>query len=294
MRNRKLVYRILFFAFLLFGVVPYILSLQMTRTSSEPRRCLTPLQCWDMAYEDFTVRTRDRVRISGWFVSAGKTARANMILIHGFGSNRGQMTDAVPFLIKNGCNAVLFDLRGHGKSGKALCTLGDHEQMDVAAVARYVRGQNSLPALLWGTSLGGTLAVLSARESGARAVISESAFTTLNSVVTRHAGMYYGLPRFPMVPLTLLMYRLRTGASPGRINVLREVSAPGFPPLLLVGCGEDRRVPPARTREIFDAAAGEKDILIVPGARHGEPLLFKRKAYHQALVEFLNRWIPGS
>jgi fermentation-respiration switch protein FrsA (DUF1100 family) len=57
-------------------------------------------------------------------------------------------------------------------------------------------------------------------------------------------------------------------------------------PVLLVTGSEDTTVPPALTRELFDAAREPKTFFVVPGGRHGRYTQAGGESYEARLVAF--------
>src|SRR3990170_8540275 len=63
-------------------------------------------------------------------------------------------------------------------------------------------------------------------------------------------------------------------------------------PLLLVHGEEDRRLPPACSRYVYDLAAEPKELVILPGARHS--LRQRRQELRELLVRWLAEKLPPS
>jgi pimeloyl-ACP methyl ester carboxylesterase len=87
-----------------------------------------------------------------------------VVLVHGLNRSRIEMVRKTPFLNRKGWNALLFDLRHHGKSGGTVSSFGHFEKQDVHAAADWARARSSGPVVLWGVSLGGAAATLAAAE----------------------------------------------------------------------------------------------------------------------------------
>jgi uncharacterized protein len=68
-----------------------------------------------VSYEDAALETADRVALSGWYIPASN--RAAVVLLHGAGSTRHAVLDHAVVLARHGYGVLLFDARGHGRSG---------------------------------------------------------------------------------------------------------------------------------------------------------------------------------
>lgn len=62
----------------------------------------------------------------------------------------------------------------------------------------------------------------------------------------------------------------------------------GSRPILFVTVEGDRRMPPHIARRLFERSASpEKQLLILPGTRHGEAFSQNSERYKQAVISFL-------
>src|SRR4030095_14705421 len=83
---------------------------------------LTP-KSFELASEDLAFQSGDGVPLKGWWVPA-QPAKGGVVLVHGLNRARIEMVKKTPFVVKQGWNALLFDLRNHGQSGGDRTTLG--------------------------------------------------------------------------------------------------------------------------------------------------------------------------
>ena len=89
---------------------------------------------------------------------------------------------------------------------------------------------------------------------------------------------------------------MRMGFDPDDGDVeaaVREIDAP----ILFIAGGEDRRMPPALAERLWKAARSPlKELLLVPGARHGEAFSTDRETYLNSVYRFLGklRYTPVS
>ena len=61
-------------------------------------------------------------------------------------------------------------------------------------------------------------------------------------------------------------------------------------PILFIAGGNDRRMPPALEERLRNASTNPKSqLLLVPGASHGEAFSTNRELYLNAVFEFLGR-----
>jgi len=68
-----------------------------------------------MKYEEVAFTTADGVKLSGWHVPSSN--RAAVVLLHGASSTRSSVLAQAAVLARRGYGVLLFDARGHGRSG---------------------------------------------------------------------------------------------------------------------------------------------------------------------------------
>jgi pimeloyl-ACP methyl ester carboxylesterase len=115
---------------------------------------------YGMAYEEVTFRSKDRLRIKGWWIPAAGPAVSPLsipvvIILHPFLGNRhglvrkarGQprhfhtdldLLQTALLFHRAGYAALMFDFRSHGESQRGLCAGGLTEDQDVMGAVDYV------------------------------------------------------------------------------------------------------------------------------------------------------------
>lgn len=93
--------------------------------------------------------TSDGVRIAVDRADPESDPGAAVVVVHGFAGHRRhpQVVALRDALVEDGFPVFTFDLRGHGDS-EGLCTLGDLEEHDVAAVVEAARGDHDRVVLV--------------------------------------------------------------------------------------------------------------------------------------------------
>ena len=119
--------------------------------------------------------TSDGVTLSGWYLPS--TNGAAVVLLHGASSTRSAVLDHAAVLAKHGYGVLLFDARGHGRSGGQAMEFGWFGDQDIAAALSYLETRSEVnPQRLGavGMSMGGEQAVGAvATDARIRAVVGE-------------------------------------------------------------------------------------------------------------------------
>lgn len=159
---------------LLFVLYPLPNALYATNV---PRPAVGPATPADrgFAYLDAEFATSDGVTVSGWYLPS--TNGAAVVLLHGASSTRSAVLEHAPVLARHGYGVLLFDARGHGRSGGQAMEFGWFGNQDIAAALTYLQMRPEVdPQRLGavGISMGGEQAVgAAATDTRIRAVVGE-------------------------------------------------------------------------------------------------------------------------
>jgi fermentation-respiration switch protein FrsA (DUF1100 family) len=127
----------------------------------------------------------DGTRLTGWFIKARKPPVATVLQYHGNNENISGNLHKVGWLTEEGFNVFLFDYRGYGASEGKPTRAGMHR--DSVEALKYVCSRPDVEdVVVWGQSLGGTLALAAFAEvkSGkVKAMAIESTFYSYQTIV---------------------------------------------------------------------------------------------------------------
>jgi uncharacterized protein len=221
-----------------------------------------------MDFEDVYLTTSDGERLHGWFVPR-KGARATLLFFHGNAGNISDRIESIRQFHNLGLNVFIFDYRGYGKSTGRPTEQGLY--IDAIAAYDHLTTGRGIPPdsiIIFGRSLGGSVAAFLASQRPAAALALESTFTSVADV----ARGYY-----PIYPVRLLTrYRLPT------IEYLAGYNGP----LLVAHSPDDELISVRFGRELYEAARGPKQFLEMRGG-HNDGFYVTGRAYTQGYDRFL-------
>ena len=242
-----------------------------------------------LRYSDVEFETIDGVTLSGWYVPS--TNRAAVVLKHGAGSTRSAVLDHAVALARHGYGALLFDARGHGRSGGRAMDFGWYGDEDTAAAVSFLRAQPDVDdarIAAVGMSMGGEEAIgAAAADRRIRAVVAEGA---TNRVTGDKAWLSdeFGWRGAVQEGVERLLYDttdLLTAASPP--IALRDAVAAAAPrPVLLIAGGavaDEGRA----GRHIQSGTPDTVELWIVPEAGHTGALATHPEQWEQRVTAFL-------
>ncbi len=274
-------------AFLLVGFVVMPVAVALVATAGPPARLgsATPADR-GMDFVEVTFPTADGVTLSGWYVPS-RTGAA-VVLLHGASSTRTAVLDHAVVLHRAGYGVLLFDARGHGRSGGRPMDLGWYGQLDtVAAVDLLTRtdGVDPTRIAVVGMSMGGEQAITAAAaDPRIAAVVAEGAEN--RTFEDRDDWLPGGVNGWVQRAIDRVTFALIDVLTPARPPIsLREAAARIAPrPILLIaGRGEERAA-----RSIRQGAPAHVEIW-ESGTGHTEALTRFPEEWQARVVGFLDR-----
>jgi dipeptidyl aminopeptidase/acylaminoacyl peptidase len=254
-----------------------------------------PPSAYQADYEDVSFTSTDGIILKGWFVKPARHVQRSsaIIICHGVGANRSDFTGLAASLSQRGHFVLLFDFRAHGESGGKRTSLGYHEQKDIDAALAFLKTRREIDPRrigIYGFSMGGSSAILTAAKTGAfAAVVADSAFTSLRDQAREAITGFYHLPSFPFLHLTILGYELYFRTRVDAISPIGVVAAIAPKPVLIIAGEGDKLIPSDNGRKLFAAANEPKGLWIIPGADHGGTLAAAGIEYEKRVGDFFDK-----
>ena len=162
--------------------------------------------------------------------------------------------------------------------------------MSVRPVPSY-RKAPGRAQVLWGVSLGASTSLLAETHCpGSAAIISDSSFLSFSETIRHHFSLVFRLPSFPVANIIIKVTSWRMGFREQDGDVEAAVAGLGDVPILFIAGGADVRMPPDLAQRLASRASNPaKQLLIVPGAGHGQAFAHDRGTYLRTVFDFLDR-----
>jgi fermentation-respiration switch protein FrsA (DUF1100 family) len=241
-----------------------------------------------LGHEEVWLASTDGVQLKGWWVPAGGSGRA-AILVHGWGGAKfdEHVLNTMPVYHSEGYDVLAIDLRAHGESDGGRSTLGYRETRDVLGALLWLKGRGYGPGVivLHGWSMGGTTVVRAAVGTGVAAVVEEAGYADLPRLLESAVPKIARLPRL-FVPGVLLAGRLWPDFDPWSVRPGRDASRlfkEGVPLFVVHSTADD--VIPVEHAEAFAEAHPGASVWILDAYAHVEA--FAHPEYGARLRSFL-------
>ncbi|MBI2760589.1 MAG: alpha/beta hydrolase [Chloroflexi bacterium] len=280
----------------LFGVMGCVLTVVAYRTVTHPPpgEFDAPRLGDHLPREEVRFASYDGTMLAAWFIR-GARART-ILLLHGYTACKNDMLTHAAFLHDAGYSLLLLDLRACGDSGGSAVTLGGKERDDVQAAIGYLLTRADVAPGgigVLGLSLGGALAILAACDAPVvRAVVAESAFRSLHSVVRHNFREFTHLPAVPWADLTTRLTEWRHKVRASRVAPEREIDKLQGCALLLIHAEDDHIVPVSHADALFERAPEPKELWRLPSAPHAMGYLAVGQEYADRVSAFFDQWLP--
>ena len=254
---------------LLVGIL-YLLQDRMLYLPNVAGRALTmtPADA-GMDFEDVRIATTDGVALHGWFVK-GQSARV-LLFFHGNAGNISHRLASIQQFLGLGLSVMIIDYRGYGQSEGKTTEAGTYRDAEAAWLyLTQERGVRPQDIVVFGRSVGASVAARLASEHDPSGLILESSFTSVPDIA---AELY---PWLPARWLSRLSHATR--------DYVRDVRCP----VLVVHSRDDEIIPFHHGEAILGAAPEPRSLLVLRGT-HNDAFIRDERTYLEGLREFFAR-----
>lgn len=221
-----------------------------------------------MDFEDVVFKTGDGLHLNGWYIPA-ENSQFTVLFCHGNGGNIMHRLDSINIFYNLGLNCFVFDYRGYGSSEGKPGEEGTY--LDVEAAYEWLTKEKKISPndiIIFGRSLGGSIATQLASKVQARALIIESTFTSYVDI---------GRKFYPYMPVRwFARFSYRT------IDYIKDVHCP----VMIIHSKSDDVIPFEFGLELYEVANEPKEFVEIFGS-HNDGFLVSSEVYKKAWTKWL-------
>lgn len=197
-----------------------------------------------------------------------------VILLHGYTGWKEEMYPFACWYHEEGFHVLAPDLRCQGESEGDFIGMGWTDCLDGMLWIQYILSRDAdAEIVLHGQSMGAAAALMIAGEEAlpqnVKAVVSDCSYTDAYSMFGEKIGEWFHLPSFPLVDSACVVLKIRGGYNLKDASALNAVRRSKIPILFIHGA-EDEMISVEMTKELYEAAVCEKELLIVENAGHAQ------------------------
>jgi alpha-beta hydrolase superfamily lysophospholipase len=219
-------------------------------------------------YETVQLKTSGGIPIDAWY-SKTDSSNACVILIHGYSTNKSYVADEAAMFKQWGYSVLLFDLRGHGRSGGNATTFGMKETDELQKAFEFAKNKGHSKIFVYGASLGAGICIKAVAENKIHpdAIIADIPIGSLHEHFKRRAELL-GFPSEPFASLITLWIGIEKGYNAFQHDNRLYAKKVNCPVLVEAG-GRDRFISKEETETIFkNLASKNKKLVIYPDTDH--------------------------
>lgn len=219
-------------------------------------------------FEKVTFKTPDGLKLNAWYVPA-PDAQLTLLFCHGNGGNMMHRLDSISIFHDLGLNCLIFDYRGYGRSEGRPSEEGTY--LDANSAYQWLAGEKNLSPdniIIFGRSLGASVAAQLAGRVKTKALIMESGFTSYTDI---------GKKFYPYMPV-----RWFAAFNYNTIDYVRDVHCP----VMIIHSRNDEIIPFEFSLQLYEAANEPKEFVEIFGG-HNDGFLISGEIYKKAWTRWL-------
>jgi len=233
-----------------------------------------------------------KLKLDALYLPATKPTTKAVVVAHGYMNTKEDMAEYIRMFHNAGYNVLAPDDRGHGKSQGNYIGWGWPDRLDYIKWTNQVikrLGQNSEIGL-FGVSMGGATVMYMSGEklpSQVKTIVEDCGYTSIMDELGYQAKQMYNLPSFPLVPAVALTASIKDGYNvfaASSINALKKNKLPIF----FIHGAKDTFVPTSMVYQNYKATTADKELWVVPGAKHAASFAHNPKLYTQKVIGWMD------
>lgn len=227
--------------------------------------------------------------------SANESNHRWVLILHGYTGWKEEMYPFAYWYHEEGYHVIVPDLRCQGESEGDFIGMGWTDHYDCALWISYILSQDSeAKIVVHGQSMGAATALMMTGEEdisqNIAAVVSDCAYTDAYSMFGEKVKEWFHLPAFPLIDSACIALQLRGGYNLKNASAINAVQRSNTPTLFIHG-DADAMISVDMTKELYEAAACRKKLLIIEGAGHAQSQDKEPDTYYGTIETFLKEVI---
>lgn len=248
------------------------------------------------ALKDTFIAAEDGTRLHAYYIAAAHPTEKTAVIVHGYTDNAIRI-----FMIGHlynhemNYNVLLPDLRTHGKSDGKSIQMGWKDRLDVIRwinVAEGIYG-DSARIVIHGISMGAATTMMVSGEKlnkNVKCFVEDCGYTSVWDEFSQELKVRFNIPAFPLMYTTSWLCNLKYGWNFQEASALHQVEKCKLPMFFIHG-DADTYVPTRMVFPLYEAKSGEKELWIVPGAKHAMSYWDKTNEYVKRVSRFVEKHI---
>lgn len=244
-----------------------------------------------LSYQEMSIVNKDGLRLYGYYIPE-QDAKMTFILIHGYHGSHYSMAPYIKAIRESFyCNIFVADNRAHGKSEGEYIGFGLKDADDIEEwLPHILEKTGNLPLVFLGVSMGGAaVCELSSRDlPHTLCFIEDCGYDTLYNQFGYQMRKDYHLALSPVMFSLERYMKKYCGYTFKDVMPITSIKHAKKPVLFIHG-GADTSNPTEMVYPLYDACPTEKELLIVPDAKHARSIQTDEKLYMDHVIKFISK-----
>ena len=200
------------------------------------------------------------------------------------------------FYINKGFNILYPDNRAHGNSGGIYIGMGYLDRLDLLSWIQYILSLDpDAEIIIHGLSMGASAALMLSSLpdnslNNVKVIIADSGYSSAEKYLSDKLKQHFGLPSFPLIPIANIAFKVFAGYYLKDASAIESVRH-SMIPTLIIHSKEDQSVHVSNAYNLYENLNSKKELLIVPGAEHGQSLNVDSINYWNTISNFILQFI---
>ena len=237
-----------------------------------------------------SLKSQDDLNLHAAYID--QNSHIYMIMVHGYRGDGASIISPIKQMKKAGYNLLIPDLRGHGFSEGDYIGMGWDDREDIIQWIDYLLSKDPHASIiLYGVSMGGATVMDVAGEKlphQVKAIIEDCGYTSVWDIFKAHIDMN-NIESEVALHMASLVTKIRAGYYLEDVRPIEQVKKSQTPMLFIHGA-EDNFVPFSMVNELYNAATGPKEKLVIQGAGHANSFSVNSELYYQTIFRFIEKY----
>lgn len=244
--------------------------------------------------KDIYINAEDGTSLHGYKINNVDGNGNYVIACHGYSGRADDMGRYAQHFYNMGYSVILPDARSHGQSEGNVKYMGWFERLDLLLWINEVIKENpEADIVLFGVSMGASTVLMASGEElppQVKAIVEDCGYTDAWDEFEFQLKEMFRLPSFPMMNVCSLVTDIRGGYTFKEASAVEQVKKSKTPTLFIHG-SNDTFVPFEMLDKLYNAAACEKEKLVIKDAGHAGSSTKDPELYWGTVEKFLEKYV---